>query len=430
MVSIELRGGCAARLRGWALTVARAGWLAFFGVAVLTFLAAVPVRWARLVEPSAITLANLQALGLPVGWYAVYLLTLELIFTGAYLAVGGMLFWRRADDRMAWLASLFLVAYGVGNQTITPVVEALRGGGPALDFLVNTLAYAAWASFGCFLYMFPTGRFIPAWARWLAWVWLLFCIPYNYAIGTPLHPVAWPAWLGYPVTLAFWISWLGGQVYRYQRISTALERQQTKWVLFGLACVIVVVVIEVAAFALFPGTFDPAWLMGKGPTTPSGLAFLIAWLGVIRLAFLSLPITIAFSILRYRLFDIDRLINRALVYVVLTGSLGLVYLGSVLILESALGALSGQAGQSPLAIVASTLAIAALFSPLRRRVQDFIDRRFYRRKYDAARTLAEFAATARDETDLDRLAARLTEVTVETIQPAGVSLWLRPGAKR
>jgi hypothetical protein len=143
------------------------------------------------------------------------------------------------------------------------------------------------------------------------------------------------------------------------------------------------------------------------------------------LAFLCLPLSLGVAVLRYRLYDIDIIINRTLVYGPLTATLLAVYFGGVATVQVVLRALTGQ--ESQLAVVVSTLVIAALFNPLRRRVQNFIDRRFYRRKYDAARTLEKFSAKLREDTDLDALSSELLLVVRETVQPEHASLWLRWG---
>jgi hypothetical protein len=143
-------------------------------------------------------------------------------------------------------------------------------------------------------------------------------------------------------------------------------------------------------------------------------------------ALIGFPISIGIAIVRYRLYDIDILINRTLVYGALSATLALIYFGGVATTQAIFRALTGQQEQPQLAIVISTLLIAALFNPLRRRIQRFIDRRFYRRKYDARKTLEAFSAKLRDETDLDALSDDLVGVVKETMQPSHISLWQRP----
>ncbi|MDX1617083.1 MAG: hypothetical protein R3300_22450, partial [Candidatus Promineifilaceae bacterium] len=182
---------------------------------------------------------------------------------------------------------------------------------------------------------------------------------------------------------------------RFHR-ARGVERQQLKW--FAYVGVMVALLIGPATRFL--------WLLP------------VAWLGL-----LAMPVTIGIAVMRYRLYDIDLIIRRTLVYGILSAVLVAVYFGSVILLQAALTALTGQ--QSPVAIVISTLFIAALFNPLRQRVQAIIDRRLYRRKYDADRMLTRFAATARDEVDLDQLTSALLDVVNETVQPRQMSLWLK-----
>jgi hypothetical protein len=189
-------------------------------------------------------------------------------------------------------------------------------------------------------------------------------------------------------------------VVRFWR-SAGVERQQIKWVAFAAA-------------------FIPIWFMTNAPIQA---AFPILFQLIDALVIAAVPVAAGIAILRYRLYDIDLLINRTLVYAALTATLVLIYLGGVVVLQRALAFLTGEGSQ--LAVVASTLAIAALFNPLRRRIQGFIDRRFYRRKYDARKTLEAFSAKLREETDLDALSGDLMNAVRETMRPAHVSVWLR-----
>jgi hypothetical protein len=202
-------------------------------------------------------------------------------------------------------------------------------------------------------------------------------------------------------------------VLRYRR-SRGEEREQIKWIAFAASVVGLLYLITMVSSL----TSSEAW----------GAAGTPLWLGLLQQAslvsFSAVPIAVGFAVLKYRLYDIDLLINRALVYGSLTATLALIYFGGVVGLQYVFRALTSQG--STLAVVASTLAIAALFNPLRRRVQGFVDRRFYRRKYDARKTLEAFSAKLREETDLGALNEDLVGVVKETMQPTHVSLWLRP----
>ena len=183
--------------------------------------------------------------------------------------------------------------------------------------------------------------------------------------------------------------------------SRGVERQQMKWFVYAAALILLATIVD------------------RLPSFINGL-----WLGLVLIA---MPTAIAVAVMRYRLYDIDLVINRTLVYGPLTAMLVLVYVTGVVSFQNAFRTLTGQ--ESQIAVVASTLAIAALFNPLRRRLQTFVDRRFYRRKYDAAETLAAFAERLRDETNLDALDIELVKVVRETLQPAHASLWLRPDSE-
>ena len=219
-----------------------------------------------------------------------------------------------------------------------------------------------------------------------------------------------------PTSFVF-LAGASAQIYRYFRVSSPIEKQQTKWVVVGLMGMLVLVFTWLALATFFP------------PDQPSAARIYALLVGVplITLSALTLPLTFAFSILRYRLWDIDLVIRRTLTYALLTGLLGLVYFGGIVVFQNLFVGITGQ--ESPLAVVISTLVIASLFNPLRVRVQNLIDRRFFRAKYDAENTLAQFAAAARDEVDVERLTGALLGVVKETMQPEGVSLWLKPVKK-
>jgi hypothetical protein len=207
------------------------------------------------------------------------------------------------------------------------------------------------------------------------------------------------------------VSVVWSQIYRYRRASSPSHRRQTKWVVFGTT-------LGVAGTSVFKLPLDFHLVGGDTP-----FVLLLLKIGF-ALSFLLVPLSISIAVVRSHLFDIDVVINRTLVYGSLTAMLIGLYFGGIVVLQRLFVVVMGE--KSTLAVVASTLVIAALFNPSRRRIQSFIDRGFYRKKYDARKTLESFSAKLRDETDLDALSDNLVGVVRETMQPEHITLWLRP----
>jgi hypothetical protein len=359
-------------------------------------------------------LRALEDLGLSTGSFAAYSVAMDVVFAAVCVAVAALIFWRRSDDRMALFVSLLLLTFGTATFTFT--MAALTAQLLAWEIPVAFLHFLGAASFGLFLYLFPDGRFVPRWTRWVALVWITSQLPRYFFPDWYLDPNTWYDW----VSGLVWLGALGtaiySQIHRYRHASSPVQRQQIKWVVFGIS-------VALAGFLSMQLVLGASG--ADAPTSPGELVtYLVGYTFASYFVVLLIPISIGIAVLRYHLFDIDLVLNRTLVYGTLTALLALVYVGSVVILQATFRTFTGQGTQ--LTIVVSTLAIAALFNPLRRRIQAFIDRCFYRRKYDARKTLEAFSAKLRDETDLDALSDDLTSVVRETMQPAHVSLWLRP----
>jgi hypothetical protein len=407
-----------ATLRERWLHIARVVWVVVALLYVGVFVFGLPSEVARLNTPCTgpvscnlvphLTAQKAQALNqlnLSVNLFAAYFVAVEIVFAAVWAAVGALIFWRRSNDRMAFLVSFMLLTTGAA----IPIPLFTLDLSPFWTVSARVVTFLGAASFALFAYVFPDGSFVPRWSRWLALAAIVVLAPGS------LFPHSLLSTLRYPLLNALVSFVLAGvivflQGYRYTRVSDATQRQQTKWVVLGL-------VVALGGFLVFP--FVDALF-------PGGLLASLLANTAYFVLLLFLPISIAIAILRYRLYEIDLIINRTLVYGLLSAILVGVYFGSVTATQAVFVALTGQAEQPQLAIVVSTLAIAALFNPLRRRIQAFIDRRFYRRKYDAAKTLEAFSAKLRDDTDLEALNNDLVGVVRETMQPAHVSLWLRP----
>ena len=343
---------------------------------------------------------------------------INLLFVLVFFAVAGLIFWNKPHDWMAWLAAFSLVALGGSFPSIPGALVAVH---PAWSLPVTIVSedVLGFPSLVIFFFLFPTGHFVPRWTRWVAFGFAALFVLIAFFPNGPSASI-WPGLLLSLLPLIVLGSLVFAQVYRYRCISTPVERQQTKWIVFGTAVALLGFVLAGYFLSALLKLFFHLQGLDPLPT--------VILITSIYLLLLLIPLSIAFAILRYRLWDIDILINRTLVYGSLTVILAIVYFVSVFALQGLLSVFTGKLSsetQTPVVIVASTLGIAALFQPLRRRLQALIDRRFYRSKYDAARTLAAFSKTLSNEVDLNQLREDLLAVVQETMQPSHVSLWLR-----
>jgi hypothetical protein len=352
--------------------------------------------------------------------------TLNAVF---YSTVGALVASRRPENLVGWLLCLFALSESVqlfGAEYAIYALLSRPNSLPAGEAMAWTSYWILPVIIGLsvfYLLLFPTGLLPSRGWRPLAWLTVAFVFvgvisgafstgpveglgPIRNPLGIDGFPNVYGAVLDImaPVLLVA----AAASVFMRLRYAIGVESQQIKWFAYAAAAT----VIGLSLAYVIPTVIDtPLWF------ERAGYAVLIAVIPAI-------PISIGIAILRYRLYDIDIIINRTLVYGSLTATLVALYFGGIVVLQRIFVALTGQ--QSTLAVVASTLLIAALFNPLRRRIQSFIDRRFYRRKYDARKTLEDFSVKLRDETDLDALEDDLVGVVTGTMQPAHVSLWLRP----
>jgi hypothetical protein len=345
-----------------------------------------------------------------------------------FATLGALIVSRRRGNVIGWIFCAAGLGGGMqffcGQYATVALLAPDTGfaGGAVAAWLSMVMQFSVVAAGLFLILLFPTGTLLSP--RWRIVVWIAGTSASAALVSMSLRPgqneslpfaqnpfgiEGASSTLGFIEAVGGWIfllSFIAGIVSLILRFlrSRGEERLQLKWFVYAAT-------LGFGAI-LFGSVLAPSALDRQMGT--------LVW----TLAPLGLPISAGIAILKYRLYEIDIIINRTLVYGSLTAMLALVYGGSIVVLQGAFRALTGQ--ESQLAVVVSTLAIAALFNPLRRRVQAFVDRRFYRRKYDAAQTLAAFSAKLRDETDLEALNSELVSVVRETMQPSHVSLWLRP----
>jgi hypothetical protein len=368
-------------------------------------------------------------------------LSVVLIFLLPFLAfplVGALIASRCPENPIGWICLAVGILWMLANLTSGYGMYGLLARPDSVPYpaAIGSLGEWMWVPtvglLGIYLILlFPDGK-LPS-RRWRPLAWLsgavIFWVSAGFALspgpmdglpgirnpfGLEKYPWIAEATLGVILLLPLCILATAASLVLRFLHSGGEEREQIKWLAFAAS----ILGLGFSSYAI-PGTI---WQGDAGGANPLWAKLLE---DAVTLSFAGIPVAVGIAILRYRLYEIDIIINRTLVYGVLTAMLALVYFGGVATTQTIFRALTGQQEQPQLAIVVSTLVIAALFNPLRGRIQSFIDRRFYRSKYDARKTLQAFSAKLRDETDLDALSDDLTSVVRETMQPAHVSLWLR-----
>lgn len=362
------------------------------------------------------------------------------LMASVWAAIGTLIVWHYPKNWIGWIMCLFPIGFALDNFSWAYYQFSLNSSAGSQTVISGALVWQNLTDFppyavlfGLFFLLFPTGKLMsPRW-KWLAWFGVLaflgldileavkpgqiYPIGYTYQVDNPIG-VSVELWEYLKVihailliaTIVFLICTVISQVIRLKR-SRGEERQQVKWfayfaVIFPIAFVVVII-------------FDTIGYTGFGYNAIGTL---------VLISFIGMAFAIAIAIFRYHLYAIDIIIRRTLQYTLLTGLLALIYLSSVVLLQRLIGQFTEV--QSPAVTVISTLAIVMLFNPLRTRIQDFIDRRFYRQKYDAERALEKFSATARDEVDFDRLTSELLAVLEETVKPDSSVLWILSDPER
>ena len=363
-------------------------------------------------------------MGISLGFTGAFFLVLRVVATLPYFALAVILVARRPAELRLLLLSVLLAVVGATGTWFVPLFDWARFAYPSLYLpgqLVDALIFCG-LLFG---YLFPDGRFVPRWTRWPALLIVPLAFAAGFFKGTALDFRMWPFPLPQAINLTLLGSSVYAVVYRYRHVAGSVQRQQIKWIVSGFSLLFVLWFLDYAVNDLYPTATGNDFPF---PTMRYDVARhhlnQLAW----YVAQLLFAIAVGVAVFRYRLYDIDVIIRRTLIYGALTATLALVYLVSVVVLQQFLTPLFGA--RSDVAVVASTLLTAAISQRLRRRIQASIDRRFFRRKYNAVRILAAFSANLRDEVEMGRVTTDLLEVVEETLQPAHVTLWLRQPKRR
>ncbi len=370
-----------AQLHGYQLLAVRAAWLIVAIVSVALFVASIPPYYADLLAlsgphmeaPDSVR-AGLGQLGIPLGVYATYTTAVMVALAAAFVGVGAVIVWRKPDDRSALFFSLTLVVFGA----IWPnTLDSLESVHPGLELITAVLETWGFASFLLLFYLFPDGRFVPGWTRWAALVLVVELVLAEHFPDFPLGADTWPALLSIPFYVGLLGSTIMAPIYRYRRVSGSLQRQQLKWVTYSL----------VVALVSFTGIGSLSGIPTLNqPGVPAAL-YALSGPVAFGLVFMLVPVSIGIAVLRYRLWDIDPIINRTLVY----GALTAIVVGLYILTVGYLGAIF-RADDNMLFSLAATGLVAVLFQPLRDRLQRGVNRLMYGERDEPYRVIPAWRA--------------------------------------
>ena len=401
------------RLHGRWLLLARGLWITLVVLTLTIFGASLPVYIAQLQTPCAGTACwytqlspeqagTLKGMGLPLGDYTAYMVALTLASVGVCLVVSTLIVWRRPDDRMALLVALTLVTCGpiIATNAVSASLSPWRVPNECLAFLALSLLVLV-------LLLFPSGQFVPHWMRWTPVLFLAGLVPT--AFVAPLMPNTLGAWLTYLVSLGVLAMGVLLQLYRYRRVSSPLQRQQTKWVVFGLVVSVTVDVLVTVPYLIFPVLASRSSL------------YLLAHNVVFPFLPLFLPLSFGFAMLRFRLWDIDVLINRTLVY----GTLTAIVVGVYVLVVSILGTLLHTFGDFPISLLATGL-VAVLFQPLRARLQHGVNHLMYGERDDPYAVLSRLLSRLEATLVPEKVLPTIVETVAQALKLPYVALALLP----
>lgn len=417
-------GGSADR-RSRSVTAVQLGWAVLAAVALALLAAGVPVEFALLQTPCPTAVCTtgqlppsglraLSDLGLSPASYAAGTVTMDIVFAAVYGCVAALIVWRRPTDRVAVFASLALLLFATATFGFT--FSSLALAHPGLQVVVSALQFLGAACFGLFLYVFPDGRFVPGWTRWVAIGWIGWQLAEHLVPAWNTDPAPWQVVVESVVWLSAGITVIYSQVRRYRTAPTSRQQQQIKWVVFGI-------VVAFAGFLATNVTLSAMDAMPEPRTPGQVLGYLLGYSLASYLLLLVVPVTIGIAVLRHRLLDIDLVISRALVYGILTGGV----IGLYVLVVGALG----TAVQSPGNLVASLLAvgvIAVAFAPVRSRLQRAVNRLVYGHRDEPYAVISRMGQRLESTLTPDAVLPAAVRTVRDALKLPYVAIELRQGA--